>query len=81
MVSNEELEQVFLQHPEISYAKVGGDGYHYEIIIVSENFEGKRQVARQQWVYTIINKWIASGSLHAVTMQTYTNKEWEKQNG
>ena len=81
MVSNEELENVFSQHPEIQYAKVSGDGYHYEITIVSDIFESKRNVARQQWVYAIINNWIASGSLHAVTMKTYTSKEWEKQNG
>jgi len=81
MVANEELEQVFSQHPEIQYSNVNGDGYHYEITIVSDSFEGKRNVARQQWVYAIINNWIASGSLHAVTMKTYTSKEWEEQNG
>ena len=81
MVANEELEQVFSQYPEIQYSNVNGDGYHYEITIVSDSFEGKRNVARQQWVYAIINNWIASGSLHAVTMKTYTSKEWEEQNG
>ena len=54
---------------------VGGDGYHFEATVVSEEFEGKRPVARQQMVYATVQEDIASGELHAITLKTLTPSE------
>ena len=81
MILNDELENQLASCEGVAYAKVLGDGYHYQVIIVSDAFLNKSKVARQQWVYSRINEHIASGSLHALTMQTFTNDEWEKKNG
>lgn len=55
--------------------EVGGDGYHFEAIVVSSEFEGKRPVARQQMVYATVQEHIASGELHALSIKTLTPAE------
>lgn len=52
------------------------DGSHVKVIVVSEQFAGKRAVQRQQMVYKVLNDAIASGAVHAVHMRTHTPDEW-----
>lgn len=80
-VSNHELEQNLMEITGVKYVKVSGDGYHYQLIIVSNNFDGMTRLARQQWVYEKIQNYITSGELHALTMKTWTEAEWEKNRG
>jgi acid stress-induced BolA-like protein IbaG/YrbA len=81
MLSNDELEQKLANVEGVEFVKVGGDGYHYHLTIVSEIFQNKSKVARQQWVYALLKQHIISGSLHALSMQTLTKEEWETQHG
>lgn len=80
-LTNDRLAELLLQDPEVHIAQVEGDGYHYHLLIVSDVFLGKTKVARQQWVYSKLKVFIASGRLHALTMKTLTKKEWEETNG
>ncbi len=57
---------------------VTGDGSHFNATIVGDIFDGMMPVKKQQLVYKTVNKYIASGELHAFTMKTYTPAEWEK---
>ncbi len=79
MISHDEIEARLVAEEGVSYVHVLGDGYHYELTIVSSQFEGLRKVARQQWVYSKLQDYITSGDLHALTMQTFTEAEWEKE--
>lgn len=54
---------------------VSGDGSHFEAIVVSKAFEGKRPVARQQLVYGTVQSEISSGALHALSLKTLTPAE------
>ena len=54
---------------------VSGDGYHFQVTIVSSRFAGLRPVQKQQQVYAAVQDWIASGELHALSMQTLTPDE------
>lgn len=56
---------------------VDGAGAKYDIRIIAELFDGMREVKRQQTVYAAIRDEIASGSIHAVNIQTFTPGEWE----
>ncbi|MDF1821646.1 MAG: BolA/IbaG family iron-sulfur metabolism protein [Alcanivoracaceae bacterium] len=58
-------------------AEVDGAGDKFDIRVVAAAFDGKRPVARQQLVYGCINERISDGSIHAVSIQTYTPDEWE----
>ncbi|MBV33412.1 MAG: BolA family transcriptional regulator [Porticoccaceae bacterium] len=48
---------------------------HFKLIIVSDDFEGKRQVKRHQLVYGLLSDQL-SGSVHALSMTTFTKDEW-----
>ncbi len=76
-----EIEELLTAYPEIVYAKVTGDGKHYELTLVSDVFVALPKVKRQLWVYEILNKLIISGHMHAVQMHTWTKDEWEKKVG
>lgn len=54
---------------------VSGDGYKYEIDAVSPVFADLNLVKRQQFVYKILNPYIADGRIHAVTIRTSTPAE------
>lgn len=56
---------------------VEGAGANYTVTVVSDSFEGKRPVARQQAVYAALNKTIAAGDIHAVNLHTFTVAEWQ----
>ena len=53
---------------------------HFQIRIVSNEFEGKNKISRQRMVYQYLKEWLEDGSLHAVELNTLTPLEWEKTN-
>ncbi len=55
--------------------RVGGDGYHVEVEVVSDAFAGLRPVQRQQKVYGALGEVIRSGALHAVNIRALTEAE------
>ncbi|TCS37629.1 BolA family protein [Reinekea marinisedimentorum] len=55
--------------------EVSGEGANFTVNIVSDAFESKRPVQRQQMVYAVLNEFIASGEIHAVTMNLKTQTE------
>jgi acid stress-induced BolA-like protein IbaG/YrbA len=81
MLSNEEIEQRLKDLEQVFYVKVDGDGYKYQLTIVTDIFLNKPKVARQQWVYAQLKDLITSGALHALSMSTWTKEEWGKQRG
>jgi BolA protein len=48
---------------------------HFRVVLVSERFEGRRQVARHQAVYAALAEQLA-GPVHALALHTYTPQEW-----
>ena len=52
----------------------GGDG-KYHVSIVGDIFDGLNSVKRQQVIYKVLNDKIASGAIHAITMQLQTIAE------
>ena len=62
-----------------SEATVTADGSKYTAIVVSDAFEGKTMLAEQKMVYALMNEYIQSGVVHALTIKAYTPKEWSAQ--
>lgn len=76
-MTTEELKQRVEAVLEGAQVEVTTDGYYFNVLAVSESFEAKRPVQRQQMVYAGFSDLIADGSLHAVNIQTFTPDEWE----
>lgn len=68
----QELLQEQFQDDSIDVA--GGEG-KFQVAIVSDSFDGLNQVKRQQSVYKILNEYISSGAIHAVSMRLKTTTE------
>lgn len=56
---------------------VEGDGTHFTAIVISPLFEGKSRLVRQQLVNDTVKKELLDGSLHALSIKTFTPDEWE----
>lgn len=60
-----------------SKVELTGDGYHFDVVIISERFKTLSRLARQRLVYETVQTQIAGGALHALSMKTYTPEEWQ----
>ena len=59
----------------------GDDGSaetHFALDVVSEKFQGMKQVARQRHVYALLEEEFNEKGLHALQMSTKTPEEYEK---
>jgi acid stress-induced BolA-like protein IbaG/YrbA len=80
LLSSAQLENYITQGLACDYIKVlGDDGTHFEAIIVSPAFEGKRMVQQHQLVYASLGDRMRA-EIHALSMKTYTPQQWQALN-
>lgn len=61
--------------------RVDTDGLgHYEAVVVTPEFEGKRSVARHQMVYATLGTRVGN-EIHALALKTFTPGEWQEASG
>ncbi|WP_028469294.1 BolA family protein [Neptunomonas japonica] len=53
---------------------------HFKLVLVSDDFAGKRLVQRHQMIYKILAQELQT-PIHALSMHLYTQDEWTKKNG
>ncbi len=75
----DEVKALLESHLPDCEVEVTGEGANFQIRAVGPRFESLNAVKRQQTVYAAINEQIAAGTIHAVTIQTYTPAEWASQ--
>lgn len=63
-----------------SEAHVDGDGAHFTAIVVCPQFANKSRVQKQQLVYDTVRSELLDGTLHALSIKTYTPDEWKEAN-
>lgn len=74
-MESESITQLLIAElPSCEIAVEGGDG-KFLVTAVGNVFEGLNAVKRQQTIYKILNEYIASGAIHAVTMRLMTEQE------
>ncbi len=59
-------------------AHVEGDGAHFTAIVVCPEFTGKSRIQKQQMVYDTVRKQLLDGTLHALSIKTFTPDEWQQ---
>ncbi|MES2024358.1 MAG: BolA family protein [Pseudomonadota bacterium] len=62
---------------DCSHLEVSGDGAHFEAVIVSDAFAGKRLIQRHQLVYAALGDRMRE-EIHALSMKTLTPEEFQK---
>jgi acid stress-induced BolA-like protein IbaG/YrbA len=72
----EQVRQYIADHLECEHIEVQGDGSHFDAVIVSPAFEGKRLIARHQLVYAALGERMKA-EIHALSMRTLTPEEYK----
>ena len=73
-----DVKQIIESQIAESNVITSGEGCNFEVTVISEVFNGLLPVKRQQLVYKCVNEQIADGSIHALTIKTYTLAQWQK---
>ena len=60
-----------------SFVEVEGDGTHFQAVVVSEQFRGRPLIERHKLVYAALGDAMES-EIHAISIKTYTEDQWEK---
>lgn len=79
-MQSEEIK--YLIENGLTHAKaiVEGDGTHFTAIVICQAFAGKSRLNKQQLVYATVQKELLDGTLHALSVQTFTPEEWQSRN-
>ncbi|WP_439243700.1 BolA family protein [Lonepinella sp. BR2474] len=90
MSKQQELEQRLINEFQPHFVKVENESYmhssgkgadsHFKIVLVSDKFNGLRQVARHRLLYQLFAQDLAQ-SIHALALHTYTLTEWQTLQG
>ena len=54
------------------------DNTHYAALVISDEFAGKRLIARHQLVYKCLGA-LMGNEIHAMSIRAHTPEEWAKQ--
>ena len=73
----DDLIALLRPHFTNAHIQAVNQGNKFEVLIVDDSFVGKRLVQRQQSVYAIVNPFIQSGQMHALTIHALTSDEYE----
>jgi acid stress-induced BolA-like protein IbaG/YrbA len=72
----DELQSLISAGLSCEHLEVAGDGRHWEALVVSAEFEGKRLIQRHQRVYATLGERMHTDEVHALSMKTFTPTEW-----
>jgi acid stress-induced BolA-like protein IbaG/YrbA len=75
MTTPENIERYIAAGLPCEHLTVSGDGQHFEAVIVSAQFAGKRPIQRHQMVYAVLGDRMRE-EIHALSMSTLTPDEW-----
>jgi acid stress-induced BolA-like protein IbaG/YrbA len=62
---------------DCTHIEVDGDGQHFNAVIVSNAFSGKRPIQRHQLVYAVLGERMRE-EIHALSMKTLTPEEFQQ---
>lgn len=74
MQANDIRDMIKAGMPDADVQVFGEDGTHFEAVIVSPSFAGKRTLERHRMVYATLGEKMG-GDIHALSMQTVTPEE------
>lgn len=74
----EDIKKILEESLDLNEVHVMGEGSHFQILAVSDNFDGMSRVKKQQMIYAPLNEHIADGTLHALSIKTFNQEQWQK---
>lgn len=82
-VIQEKIEQSFdvahmqLENESHMHSVPENSETHFKLLLVTDDFQQQRKVARHQSVYKVLQEELAAG-VHALALHLYTEQEWQE---
>jgi monothiol glutaredoxin len=76
-ISHKEVESLITKDFPDAHILIEGQGCDLTITVISEKFDGLSMVKQHQGVMVTLREALASGRLHAVTLNTFTTGQWQ----
>lgn len=73
-----DLQQILEQRLPNCEFFLKGDGRHFSLTAISDDFIGLSKLKSQQYIYSALKEEFASGKVHALEIKTYTKAVWAK---
>ncbi|WP_207062019.1 BolA family transcriptional regulator [Motiliproteus sp. SC1-56] len=89
MTMHAQIEEKVRQGLQVQHLQIENESHlhrgpatdsHFKLVVVSDDFEGKRAVARHQQIYGLLAEEM-QGPVHALVMHLYTGEEWQQRQG
>ncbi|WP_240220024.1 BolA family protein [Rheinheimera hassiensis] len=74
-----QIEQLLTEKLQLAEVRVTAEGSHYAVIAVGDCFTDVSRVKQQQMIYAPLMAAIADGSIHAVSIKTFTPQQWRRE--
>ena len=78
-MENPQIQSLLKETLGLTEVFVSGDGSHFQVIAVSDQFADMSRLKKQQFVYAPLSELIAEGSMHAVSIKTFTESQWKRE--
>ena len=76
-MESKEIEEMIARGLPDSEVHVDGDGSHFIARVICDCFEGMPLIKQHKLVYATLGSSMGD-AIHALSIQTYTQKSWEK---
>lgn len=80
MISPQQVEEMIkaqMSDAQVQVQDLTGGGDHYQVTVVSSQFEGKGLVQQHQLIYSALQQAMSSEAIHALALKTYTPQAWQ----
>ncbi|MEP4890107.1 MAG: BolA family protein [Aliiglaciecola sp.] len=78
-MDNQQIAALLKEQLELTEVHVTSEGSHFQIIAVSDKFETMSRVKKQQFIYGPLKEQIADGTMHAISIKTFSEKQWQRE--
>ncbi len=76
-MQSEDIERLIEEGLAGAEVRVSGDGRHFDAIVISDAFSGKSMLEQHRMVYAALGDRFDTDAVHALSIKTYTRKDWE----
>ena len=80
MISPQQVEEMItaqMPDAQVQVQDLTGGGDHYQVTVVSSQFDGKGLVQQHQLIYGALQQAMSSEAIHALALKTYTPQAWQ----
>lgn len=80
MINPHQVEEMILAaipDAQVQVQDLTGGGDHYQVVVISSQFEGKPKVQQHQLIYGSLREAMSSEAIHALAIKTYTPQTWQ----